>query len=78
MDAHVEITSLIVPGKNDSLEQMEEQAKWLASVDPDIPLHITRYFPRWKETEDPTDIEQMKQLQKVAENHLHKVYLGNV
>ncbi|OLU45912.1 AmmeMemoRadiSam system radical SAM enzyme [Faecalibaculum rodentium] len=77
-DAHVEITSLIVPGKNDSLEQMEEQAKWLASVDPDIPLHITRYFPRWKETEDPTDIEQMKQLQKVAEKYLHKVYLGNV
>ena len=72
----MEITSLIVPGKNDSLEQMDQQAKWLASVDPDIPLHITRYFPRW--TEDPTDIEQMKKLQKVAEKYLHKVYLGNV
>lgn len=77
-DAHVEVTSLIVPGKNDSLEQMDQQARWLASVDPDIPLHITRYFPRWKEQEAPTDIRQMEQLQKVAEKYLHRVYLGNV
>lgn len=77
-EAHVEVTSLIVPGKNDSPEQMDRQAAWLASVNPDIPLHITRYFPRWKDTDAPTDIGLMKELQQVAQRHLSKVYLGNV
>lgn len=77
-DAHVEVTSLIVPGRNDSVEEMDRQAAWLASVDPDIPLHITRYFPRWKETADPTDLVLMEELEQAAKKHLNKVYLGNV
>ncbi len=77
-ECHVEITSLIVPGLNDSEGEMEDEAKWIASLDPDIPLHITRYFPRYKYREAPTDIILMKELKAVAEKHLNRVLLGNV
>ena len=43
---HVEVTTLIIPGMNDSPADMEEEARWLASLSPDLPLHISRYFPR--------------------------------
>ncbi len=75
---HVEITSLIVPGLNDSLEEMEEEAKWISSLDPDIPLHITRYFPRYKYSKAPTDITLMNELKTVAGKYLNRVLLGNV
>lgn len=75
---HVEITSLIVPGLNDSPEEMDDEAKWIASLDPDIPLHITRYFPRYKYSKAPTDITLMNELKNVASKHLSRVLLGNV
>ena len=75
---HIEITSLIVPGLNDSPEEMEEEAEWIASLDPEIPLHITRYFPRYKYREAPTDIDLMRNLKTLAERHLKHVLLGNV
>ncbi len=76
--AHVEVTSLIVPGKNDSEQEMDQLASWLASINPDIPLHLTRYFPRWKETTPATPVETLYKLQKVAQKHLHDVILGNI
>ena len=76
--SHVEITSLIVPGLNDSPEEMEKEAEWIAGIDPGIPLHITRYFPRYKMMEKATDIELMKRLKSAAEKHLSRVLLGNV
>lgn len=66
--SHVEITTLVVPGRNDSAKEMEEEAKWIASINPDIPLHITRYFPRWKEKEEPTDIDKLKELEEIAKS----------
>ncbi|MBO7531403.1 MAG: radical SAM protein [Lachnospiraceae bacterium] len=77
-DSHIEITSLIVPGLNDSVEDMEEEAKWLASIDHEIPLHITRYFPRYRYSEAATDIALLRELKKTAERHLKRVLLGNV
>ena len=77
-ESHVELTSLIVPGKNDSLEDMEREASWIAGIDPDIPLHITRYFPRHRMSEPPTRISLMRELKGVAERHLNRVLLGNV
>lgn len=77
-ESHVELTSLIVPGKNDSLEDMEREAAWIAGIDPDIPLHITRYFPRHRMAEPPTRISLMRELKGVAERHLNRVLLGNV
>ncbi len=76
---HVELTSLIVPGFNDSVEDMEQQCRWIASLDPQIPLHITRFFPnhRMKET-PPTSVDLMKNLRGRALEYLKFVYLGNV
>ena len=76
--SHVEVTTLVVPGRNDSEEEMDALASFLASVDPDIPLHITRYFPRWKEKEDPTPVATLKKLEETATKHLNRVRTGNV
>lgn len=43
----MELTTLIVPGENDGEEEMERLAAWVASVDSRIPLHVTRFFPRY-------------------------------
>lgn len=76
--SHVEVTTLVVPGRNDSEEEMDALASFMASVDPDIPLHITRYFPRWKEKEDPTPVATLKKLEETATKHLNRVRIGNV
>ena len=44
-NCHVELTTLIVPGENDSPREMRELSEWIASVDPEIALHVTRFFP---------------------------------
>ncbi len=75
---HVEITSLIVPGFNDGPEDMREEASWLASLDWEMVLHITRYFPRFKMKEAATPVSRLKDLKRVAEEYLCHVYLGNV
>lgn len=75
--SHLEVTSLIVPGINDNLKDMEEEAKWLASIDPNIVLHITRYFPEYHYHESPTSIELIDQMVEVAKKYLKNVYRGN-
>ncbi len=75
---HVELTSLIVPGLNDDEEDMRQEAAWIAKTDPRIPLHITRYFPRYKMTAPATDISLLRRLKKIAEGSLSRVLLGNV
>ncbi len=75
---HVELTTLIVPGLNDSPEDMKKEAEWIADIDPSIPLHITRYFPRYKMHENATDIAVLKSLKDVASENLKRVFLGNV
>jgi pyruvate formate lyase activating enzyme len=74
---HVEVTTLIVPTKNDSVEEMEAEAAWLASLSPDIPLHISRYFPRYKSTISATEVETVYQLRDIARKHLKNVHVGN-
>ncbi len=76
---HVELTTLIVPGENDSSEDMEAQAKWIADLRPSIPLHITRFFPRYRMRDrEATDVEQLYRLAGTAGKYLEKVYVGNV
>lgn len=76
---HVEVTTLIVPGLNDSDEEMGELSAWLASVSPDIPLHVTRFFPRYKMCDaQPTDISRLLHLADIARRHLRYVYEGNI
>ena len=75
---HVEVTTLIVPTMNDSPEDMNSEAAWLASISKDIPLHISRFFPRYKVTNlPPTPVQKIYELVEVAKRHLNFVYAGN-
>lgn len=77
--SHVELTTLIVPGGNDSEEEVRELAAWTASVDKSIPLHITRFFPRRKYSDrSPTDIPLLMRLAEIARESLETVLVGNV
>lgn len=77
--AHVEITTLIVPEKNDSPEEMRALAQWLSSFSPDIPLHLSRFFPAHRFTNtSPTPVEKLYALQAIAKTYLSTVLVGNV
>lgn len=77
-DCHVELTTLVVPGENDSLEEIEEEAAWIASVSRDIPLHVTRFFPRYRMTDrEATEVQQVYCLAKAAEKYVNYVFVGN-
>lgn len=75
---HVEITTLIVPGYNDSIEEIKSLAHWLAEINPSIPLHLTRYYPRYKMTAPPTPVETIMRLKETALDYLNFVYVGNI
>ena len=67
----------LVPGRNDRVEDMDAEARWLASLSPELPLHISRYFPRWQLTTPATPVDKVLELKAVAEKYLKYVYTGN-
>lgn len=76
---HVEATTLVVPGENDGADEMENLSEWLAEVSPDIPLHITRFFPSYKMTDmEPTSVTSLQKLAEIAKRHLKYVHIGNI
>ena len=83
---HVELTTLIVPGENDSEDEMREMTEWIAGLKDaegmttgsDIPLHISRFFPRFNMTDRvATDVDLIYHLADVAGEKLKHVYTGN-
>lgn len=75
---HVEVTTLIVPGENDSEDEMRALSAWLSSVSPDIPLHVSRFFPRHHmQDRPPTPVSTVYRLVNIAREQLHYVYTGN-
>lgn len=75
---HVEVTTLLIPGENDSEEEIRSLARWLASVDRNIPLHLSRFFPRYRMTDKPpTPVEQVYRVADAAREYLSFVYTGN-
>lgn len=75
---HLEVTTLIIPGKNDSEEEIAATASWLASLDPNIVYHITRFFPcHLLQDRKPTPINTVYHLAAVARRYLPNVYTGN-
>ncbi|MFH1552024.1 MAG: AmmeMemoRadiSam system radical SAM enzyme [Candidatus Omnitrophota bacterium] len=76
----VEVTTLIVPGENDSDEELRGIAAFLAKTGKEIPWHISRFHPDYKYTDfSPTPIETMERAMEIgAEEGLKYVYLGNV
>lgn len=77
--SHVELTTLIVPGENDTDEEMRKLSAWAAGLDEDITLHVTRFFPQFHmQDRDATDVALVKHLADVARENLRYVYTGNV
>lgn len=75
---HLEITTLVIPGRNDSIEEMEEQCRWISNeLGDEIPLHLSRYFPVYKRSDPSTPVETLFRLQNSARKYLKHVYLGN-
>ncbi len=83
---HVELTTLIVPGLNDSDEEMRALSSWIASLKdaygndkgPDIPLHVSRFFPTFHMSDgEPTEVSKVYHLADVARENLKYVYTGN-
>ncbi|MGI6152313.1 MAG: AmmeMemoRadiSam system radical SAM enzyme [Christensenellaceae bacterium] len=76
---HLEVTTLIIPGKNDDPVEIREMTKWLSSLGADIPLHLSRFFPRYRLADvPPTPPETIYHLAEIAKEHLNHVYLGNI
>lgn len=83
---HVELTTLVIPGENDSAEEMRELTSWIAglrdadgrTIGREIPLHISRFFPRFRMTDrDATDVAHIYALADIARERLKYVYTGN-
>ncbi len=77
---HIEVTTLVIPGLNDSPEQLRGIAEFLAGLSTDLPWHISRFHPDYKETHlSPTPISTLKQAAAFGkEAGLKYIYLGNV
>ncbi|MEO0155923.1 MAG: AmmeMemoRadiSam system radical SAM enzyme [candidate division WOR-3 bacterium] len=75
---HIEITNLIVTGLNDKSEQIDALIDYVAGVNPEIPLHFSRYYPNYKYTKPPTPTDILFDAYEKARKKLKYVYLGNV
>ena len=82
-DCHVELTTLIIPGENDTEKEMEDISSWIASLKDvydkkegrDIHLHISRFFPQFHMTDrNATDVDLIYHLKDIAKNNLRYVY----
>ncbi|MBU0894195.1 MAG: AmmeMemoRadiSam system radical SAM enzyme [Nanoarchaeota archaeon] len=76
---HLEITTLIIPGENDGIEELKNIAKFIASIDKNIPWHISRFFPHHKLMYRPmTSINILQKTQEIGKKYLNNVYIGNI
>lgn len=75
---HVEVTTLVVPGRNDKEADIDAIASFLAAISPEIPLHVTRFFPRYRLLDvPPTPVATVRALAEVARARLRHVLVGN-
>ena len=83
---YVELTTLIIPGENDSEEEMRQLTRWISRlknregerIGYNVPLHVSRFFPRFHMTDrEATDIKKIYRLAEVAREHIKYVYTGN-
>ncbi len=77
----LEITTLLIPGENDSDAELEAMARWIAdNLGPDVPLHFTAFHPDWKMRDvPPTPPATLSRARAIGRrNGLRFVYTGNV
>lgn len=75
---HLELTMLIVPEVSDNIDDFESFVKWIKDLDVEIPLHISRYFPRYNYHLNSTNEEVLRDFADLANTYLSYVYTGNV
>lgn len=75
--AWVEVTYLVIPGANDSDEDIRGLVRYLGSLSPSIPLHLSRYFPNYRMGGQPTPLTVLERVRDAAREDLHYVYIGN-
>ena len=77
-DVHLEITNLVIPGKNDSDEDINNLVEFVSSLSEMIPLHFSAYRPEHKMRIPPTPTETLLRAKSIAQQRLKYVFLGNV
>jgi pyruvate formate lyase activating enzyme len=80
-DVWFEVTTLLIPGRNDSPGEIDAMTKWIArELGPDVPLHFTAFHPDYKLNDVPaTPPDTLSTARRIAiDNGLHHVYTGNV
>jgi pyruvate formate lyase activating enzyme len=75
---HIEITTLVIPGKTDTAEEIRHIAAFIASINKEIPLHLSCYHPSYKYSLPPTKPEIVFRLAEIAAEKLLYVYPGNI
>jgi len=76
--ANVEVTTLIIPDENDSEDEICNLSKFIAAIDPNIPLHLSRFFPCYKmQDKSATEVSKVYRLAEIARESLQYVYEGN-
>jgi len=76
---HIELTTLVIPGLNDSEKEFEQIAKFISSLSRDIPWHISRFFPMYKMLDrEITSMETLRKAERIGKKYLKYVHVGNV
>lgn len=75
---HLEITNLMITDENDGVTEIKKIAQYLSEINPNIPLHITRYYPNYKMTNEATKINRILDAKKQTQEYLNYVYVGNI
>jgi pyruvate formate lyase activating enzyme len=80
MGVWIEVTTLLIPGLNDGEEELRELAAFLVSVSPDLPWHVSRFYPTYRLLDTPpTPVEAVEKAVRIGrEAGLRYVYGGNV
>ncbi|MFW5887928.1 MAG: AmmeMemoRadiSam system radical SAM enzyme [Bacteriovoracia bacterium] len=77
----LEITNLLIPGQNDSEEDLDKMTAWIAEkLGPQVPIHFSAFYPQYQMSDlPPTSVATLKTAKNIAKkNGLKYVYLGNV
>lgn len=76
----IEITNLVIPGLNDNPKDFEKMCKWInTELGKQTPLHLSRFYPYYKLNYiQPTSMQTLKKLSKIAKDYLDYVYIGNL
>jgi len=76
----VEVTTLVIPGWNDSDSELKEIAQFIKGIDPEMPWHVTRFYPTFKMIDrEPTPVATLERARNIGlAEGLKNVFVGNI